>query len=129
MRAGRALDAMVAKYLMFDVLTLDGVWSGFWHTPGLDEHVSVEDGGSYHYSTKIESAWRVVEKSLVDVQEGKTTWGFHSLTEGWEASFFVTGQCSLIRACGETPAEAICLAALKAVGICVDQEGNDEPHS
>lgn len=125
MKAGRELDALVAKHIMHDVLILEGIWSGFWFTPGMDGHASVDDGGSYQYSTRIGSAWRIVEKSLADVKDGKTNWGFHSLMEGWDAAFFVSGECSLVSATGETPAEAICLAALKAAGInAVDIEAS-----
>lgn len=110
MLAGREMDKLIAEKVMG--------WGDFWSDPngvilmGNPPGNTVEDDRIEvpHYSTDIAAAWQIVEYSLQ--QRG---WGFHSLDEGWSASFFVTGRTSLILSHADTAPLAICRAAFLAV--------------
>ena len=110
MKPGRELDALIAE----KVMGLDPPMAqpsgrrikGFWS----------EWDGLPHYSTSIEAAWEVVEK-IKDLREHET---FHIEWTGcnWEAGYMQYESYeppSHDVVVGETPAHAICLAALKAV--------------
>lgn len=133
MKAGRELDALVAEKVMGE-----GVPDGYervgdhWEK----EEPIFDDDGAYTrswqivewpalYSTHIAGAWQVVER-LAE----KWDWeiGFANLTEelagmkrGWYA-LLVTAEdyCGQPVAYGETAPLAICLAALKAVGVEIE---------
>ena len=115
MKAGRELDAAVAEEVMGlrDVKTVPLKYQGKARQPGLchgPQHDTVP-----HYSTDIEAAWEVVERVV------NLGW-LPTLGRGWSCGRgawcfeIVKGKDDLERAMADSAPEAICLAALKAVG-------------
>lgn len=116
MRAGRALDALIAE----KIFNLPGIYQGKGDDGIWLDNRDYLDAGDYcytptqtacrlvpHYSTDIAAAWLVVE---------------HFYSAGWGAGVEMDGHtgCSAgigqFTARADTPAHAICLAALKACG-------------
>lgn len=105
----RELDAKVAEKVM-----------GWWAimlpaddrmvASGIPPKEGHEREGVPHYSTSIEAAWEVVEKMHQE-------WWFTLVQgpDGWLADFY-NDMDVRHRAKAKTAPEAICLAALKAVG-------------
>ena len=127
-KAGRDLDALVAEKVMgFTVAHCLPVFStqDEWY-----ERVPItKDGGleralSY-YSTDIAAAWEVVGKlhgkislqgpGTTDMGEGYATYGT------WTAQFQPKGEQTEVTEKADTAPLAICLAALKAVGVEVPE--------
>lgn len=67
-------------------------------------------GDMPHFSSELEDAWRVVD----EVRGVGFDFGIWSVRDVWVANF-EQGEQQEYEAEGETPAEAICLAALKLV--------------
>lgn len=111
MKAGRELDALIAKHV-FD-MTLRNItetscelWHGDkWHSCG----------PCAHYSTDIADAWEVVEKADL--------WSLYgSIGDGpYRACIQFGDREGLMTA--DTAPLAICLAALKAKGVTGEQHG------
>lgn len=123
MKPGRELDALVGEKVMngkrhieHSVLAVDISAKTYTMGGGLEYP---------RYSTDIAAAWEVVEKV------GRTWHGFHFLLQWtepswcspqWEAGWYEWsyGEVeSRAKGSGGTPAHAICVAALKAVGVDV----------
>jgi hypothetical protein len=121
MKPGRELDALVAK----QVIGWKRIYeSGPNGEPGcLDEHqIERNDDEIPHYSTSIEAAWQVVEKMEFSMPD---TWTFslfggrrdwHVEIDSNDGKFLQNAASVNVFTRAETPAHAICLAALKAVG-------------
>lgn len=96
----RKLDALVAERVLgIEVL----------HEYGQDYYIKTEDGGASvsSYSTDIVSAWFLVEKIRLTLKpRGGRGWWASTGTFGWVEA--------------DTAPLAICLAALKSVGIEVE---------
>ena len=102
MKPGRKLDALVAEKVMgkkYPFLEEQYSMSGSPHT-GPDDVLP-------HFSTDITAAWLVVEKFAIPRKEFWMTWWgpseWHVKIAGHEAQ-------------ADTPAHAICLAVLEAIG-------------
>jgi len=125
MNAGRELDALVAEKVMELAV---GHW-GEKGTPEFEGMVAwpIKQNpmlGQFelpHYSTRIEDAWRVVEKLdlLFDYEIRRTMAGWQIGGHWWyndgEGGFNVYAEAP-------TAPLAICLAALKAVGELNDRK-------
>jgi len=129
MEAGRELDALVAEKVMG--IEVDLVVAPFiYYSPYRDRYDEwaagnepyIDKDGDIHliprYSTDIAAAWLVVEKMR------ETRWiEVHSTIDGeWAAFYTPIGTTDMNQAIHEyakasTAPLAICLAALKAVGI------------
>lgn len=114
--AGRALDAEVARRVFGCSPELDK-WAahedyhcgceGFPHNRETEGQTSLE-----LYSTDIAAAWKVVERMMAQ------GWGYElsDMTDDWHSMLFIHHDPDDgANAGGETPAEAICRAALKAL--------------
>lgn len=102
MKAGRELDALVAEKVMG--------WNCELRECHTRKVLHSEYGGPPHYSTDIADAWLVVEK--IDQQVTVT-----KCADGWLVTiddYFCHGGVEIMA--GTAPL-AICLAALKAVGV------------
>lgn len=111
LKAGRELDALVAE----KVMGLDVRQGGY--AGGIGQHLRP-------YSRDIGAAWEVVEKL-----EGKG-FSYHIETgePGMVDAFFDTDVDSpIFWAAAKTAPHAICLAALKAVGIEAEQTSRAPP--
>lgn len=112
MKAGRELDALVAEKVMgWDLVpTRHLVRLRYFRQPGTDSRAARERCYLPRYSEDIAAAWGVVEK--LSGYERK----LEECSEGWcftfEAGEEFWGQA-------DTAPLAICLAALKAVGVDV----------
>ena len=111
LEAGPELDARIADYVMggYESKTI-----GFITFPGgknqVEAHADFDK--ALHYSTKIEDAWRVVEKAF------KRGWMIEPFNVEYEAAVvyvWANGTHQFI-AQGDTVQVAICRATLKAVG-------------
>jgi hypothetical protein len=103
MTPGQEMDRLVAKKVM-----------GFDFTPMTlpsGEVIEVLLGWAPAYSTRIDSSWWVVEKLRVDHYVEIST-----VPGGWWVLFQGPGEEEAFSASADTIAEAICRAALKAVG-------------
>jgi hypothetical protein len=111
MKAGPELDALVAEKVMG--------WEIWRHPYGQIEIITEDDTCEIEYfkpSTDMKTAWEVVEKFFrVDIETGFGA-NEHCVTirneDGWTKSY----------AYAKTVQLAICLAALKAVGVEVDHD-------
>ena len=120
----RELDALIAEKVMGwrDIAT-DGV-SVYGHLPpGTEPHLNVTRAGNgfYHikrYSTSIADAWEVVERmrelSFV------LTLSWQSRNSEWCAHWFYPADRTHKAAFHKSAPRAICLAALKTIGVDVD---------
>lgn len=117
MKTGRELDALVAE----KVMGWKRLYRVDWH--GMDWMWDKKQGALYpeiqttpQYSTSIEAAWEVVGKFTFFYlwRDGKLLDGQWEckLTEKDEREFYVVAP---------TAPHAICLAALRAVGVDVDK--------
>lgn len=112
MKAGRELDALVAEKVMGWKLSNATDGTEYWDNGKFCGGIWPKE---WNPSTNIADAWNVVEKmkskdylfSLKNIVKGTFTF---SLTD-WG------GNCSTYAAEAETAPLAICLAALKAVGV------------
>lgn len=110
MDEGRELDALIAEKIMgWTEVTnkrhADGSWSGVrhdWQSPVVDDVP--------HYSTKIKSAWKVVEKMRSNYELDLSD---HILF--WTARFTKMKDTIPLVTEAPTAAHAICLAALKVI--------------
>ena len=111
MKAGPELDALVAEKVMGWDLSFEFSTHGKKETGWLDPVAHfIHRKGQWSPSEDIAAAWQVVEKALP---------GF-VLTEASNQHWMA---CTAhVNALGETPAHAICLAALKVVGVEVEAE-------
>lgn len=105
MKPGRELDALVAENVF-------GIESTTISPTGID--VLVKKGTVRpipHYSTNIAAAWEVVERfSYFTITQSKLDKElYHAEFKGRLGEFFIAE--------GESAPHAICLAALKAVGV------------
>lgn len=108
----REIDALVAEKVM-------GLWGfckcdgeiGFTRHPTRDRFECIDCGGwlGENYSTDIAAAWEVVEKL--------STWPWCFTRSGETFKFDLGYEGERYYAVAETPAMAICLAALKAKGV------------
>ena len=111
MLPGRELDAVIAEKIMeLEVVrNKKGGWSigeaNYWYTN--DEPGGVLSNPLPEYSTDIAAAWEVVEK----LQKLNPLHIRSDITGRWFVS------CGPFNASASTAAHAICLAALKAVGV------------
>ncbi len=120
MEAGRELDALVAEKVMGWRDVRPGHYTGspgtmYGKAPQPQPWDSPQDrtkGVSFvpFYSTKIADAWEVIEK-LADRDPMIAMWGYEDGTAGWFCDF------EGIKDHARTAPHAICLAALKAVGV------------
>ncbi len=115
MEAGRELDALVAERVMgYTVRRGPGAnYDGML----LPWEVWDRDGKSWNpikYSADIAAAWQVIEK-LADRDPMIAIWGYEDGTAGWFCDF------EGIKDHARTAPHAICLAALKAVGVDLRQ--------
>lgn len=110
---GRALDAAVAERVMG--------WTGV--DKALDDWTGIRDGNTWcvvpPYSTDLAAAWEVVERlrlSVIPLEDGRWLAGqFGRLTYISEDLGVVDGRFEE-GAAAASASEAICRAALKAVG-------------
>lgn len=112
MDAGRALDAAVAEKVMglsvspayFEIETGHGPIYWVLDADGIESDLVPA------YSTSIDAAWQVIEK-LADRDPMLAQRGYADGSVGW--------YCDLegIQAHARTAPHAICMAALKAVGV------------
>lgn len=108
LEAGRELDALVAEKVMGWTVALEDrgpcrVWRPHENSAERSQPIPP-------YSTSIEAAWEVVEKMR------QREFGF-SLNDAWIAWFLAAP--NEYQADADTAPHAICLAALKAVGVDV----------
>lgn len=132
MKPGRELDALVAEKVMGLVLQPITVvdYKGVHTEPGsVVKDYTAPDGRKCrsvkecpHYSTSIADAWLVVEKLQCQGHDGK--WFFrldYDCVETWDCAFYKESTCDggypEQWATALTAPHAICLAALKAVGV------------
>lgn len=114
MQAGREMDALVAEMVM-----------GYQWQDGALQHDDLPGGGRCHprsvmnppppYSTSIEAAWQVVEK-LQDIP-GYELLDIRLRRKHGVAIMTDAGSCMKCLVTADTAPLAICLAALKAVGV------------
>jgi hypothetical protein len=115
MNAGRELDALVAEKVVgwIHLPEEDAFHGARWK----DQDTGFIWGGPPPYSTAISVAWKVVEKmglSLVRTDEG---WMVGDISCGFTTDDgVVDGTLQYATVCKTAPL-AICLAALKAVGV------------
>lgn len=111
MKPGRELDALVAEKVMGLTSSEVEIHRQFW----LDGCFS----NLPHYSTDIAAAWEVVEKLTSKKQPHFQLSLCDSYTENpkWCAEFDLDRPFKRVIAKAETAPHAICLAALKAVGV------------
>lgn len=115
MKAGRELDALIAEKVMGL-----GQYQGKWLEPPRDPLSPVM--GTLidlpHYSTNIAAAWQVVEKLIESKKIMKIQAGHMGV---WISISIPTNTLNYIKTppeiYSETAPHAICLAALKAVGV------------
>ena len=110
MKAGRELDALVAEHVMGWVWGIDDDGFQYLVPADWDEYMVP---AVPHYSTRIQDAWQVVEKTkLLD--------DFELTKDGPMYQFGHYGEYGFdewtLYAEADTAPLAICLAALKAVG-------------
>jgi hypothetical protein len=108
LQPGRELDALVAERVMG--YPGDG---NVWHVTG--DYARADD--IPHYSTDIAAAWEAAE-TLLESHELEMA----KLTDGRYFAQFIGGPAPdgfhpMHKAIGDSAAHAICLAALKAVGV------------
>lgn len=106
MNPGCALDALVAEKVMGWKSTGMLELSVTDEEPWLDEN-QCEKWCTPKYSTDIAAAWKVVEKFSSRFSMSRDALGWHA-----NMTPFVGGDCI-----ADTAPHAICLAALKAVGV------------
>jgi len=128
MEAGIKLDALIAKHVMgLDVIIAKPsggvICSGVWNriTPCDDGSLMCEhptyDGymhvgfGSNRYSADIKAAWEVVEKMDLFIAYSLQKFG---------GKYVVLDEDRIIVAGSDTAPHAICLAALKAKGVEIE---------
>lgn len=119
MNPGRELDTLIAEKVM-GILSKD--FEGLWKMPKRDCL-----GAGYHYSTDIADAWQVVEKIDFFLERRTTDDGLRERGAIWKtqsgewcALYSYVDQLKgrkLVHINGESAPHAICLAALKALGI------------
>lgn len=126
-RASRELDALVAEKVMgCKVTVLDsesGLFDcgcGAWEHQGsyFDEGDEEEWSSLARYSTDIAAAWKVVAA----MQAKNWAWIIDNMQDylgSWQAHFEY--ETSVVTAESENVCEAICLAALKAVGVSEEE--------
>lgn len=108
MKPGRYLDAMVAEKVM-----------GWRHDPGTYEgsRYLLDPAGARsaipNYSTDIAAAWEVVEK----LKGATAHFQLQSIPGGWSTRIFRVPAGLSNEEIADTAPMAICLAALKAVGV------------
>lgn len=116
MNAGRELDALIAQHVFGWARKSDTpgdwlgpppedprhVWCGEWDENGLPNYLP-------KWSTDIATAWEVVEKLLI---HGDIRLSIHVARNGYDVEFQ-----PFVNVSAPTAPHAICLAALKAVGV------------
>lgn len=122
MQAGRELDALVATRVMGSVVSQDPIWQKVYEQP--DAWVETSPSRQLRrtlqpYSTDIAVAWGVVEKMISTLfppwDDDPPEYGtphVYWCDDKWCAVFAY----DCIRSAATAP-HAICLAALKAVGV------------
>lgn len=123
MKAGRALDALVAENVMGWVMarrTDDGTWADWGSAPNKPpkENSLAWMCAVPHYSTDITAAWTVIERliaqklwtqfTLIEHEGQWKVWDYHFGPEEDKYQDYL--------AAAPTAPLAICLAALQAVG-------------
>ncbi len=113
MNPGRELDALVAEKVMG--------WKSFgehWAIPGEANDIRrVHKKVHWRPSEDISAAWQVVSHMK---SQSNGLFGFMvdlRLSEEWDAEFDMYDEQESYKATGDTAPHAICLAALKAVGV------------
>lgn len=129
MEAGRELDALVAEKVMrFDhkhkINGCEDCWYDVCEYCGLEFHCEDTSGyceGYPHYSTDIAAAWQILARlrelgfkyiSVVSLSNGWQCWGDKAMT--------LNSVPPDVSVNADTAPLAICLAALKAVGVEVE---------
>lgn len=132
MKADRPIDAMIAEHVM----NTEKYWSIRWGGSGYGDFPTYDEAVIHalklfgdrramiipywdepHYSTDISAAWQVVEKLIADHWEPAID--FEKQRGQWCAEF--SDGTIIMRSFADTATLAICLAALKAVGVEVEQ--------
>lgn len=111
MQAGRELDALVAKHVM-DL-------NPTWNIPNEDYFYTVNGSNNYlpYYSTSISGAWQVVEKL-----KGPDMWiGIDTTPDGRYRCMMLNKKGPDADFIADSAPRAICLAALKAVGVDIEK--------
>jgi hypothetical protein len=121
MNPGNELDNLVAENVMGWIRVPPGhELAGFWQTPDGDYRKGYEDLGGYWsdtppFSQSISAAWEVVN----NFPAASFHLSKHPTIPKWEASFGIgfakEERFSYMNGEGETPAHAICLAALRVI--------------
>lgn len=115
MKPGRELDALVAKHIMGE---------DYRAFANCNSRVKARDDGTFlgripSYSTDIAAAWEVVER----LKGQSVVIDFGEDTGAWEVSFIQQGERYTV-SCASVM-HAICLAALKALNVTLNQsDGN-----
>ena len=130
MEAGRELDALVAEKVMGWHRVHDGLNERWADVNGYGAYVNRGDGTPppgmfWSPSTDIAAAWQVVEHMRLRWDHGNSTTDFWTIKDcgpsGWRVEIeFCPDHDAPIVIYAETPPTAplaICLAALKAVGV------------
>lgn len=134
MKPGRELDALVAEKVMGLVVDLDNskYFDGTQVATRKEDFGAIGEAvqtisGVYHprlswplphYSTDIAAAWEVVERLSAENWIFDLLEGAHEGASPWRAHFMREGERS--NGYGDSAPHAICLAALKAVGVKID---------
>lgn len=130
MNMGRKLDILIAEKIMNEKVFETDECNGednYW----LDETSTIE---LPHYSSNLLDAWKIVEK----LKDQENTYGFEiSQDQGELIEWYATFKNTIVGS--YTPMAAICLAALKVIGvdhienledkalIAMAEEAKDEP--
>lgn len=117
MKASRELDALIAERVMrLEDVQRGSDWTGldweYFDGAGTGATLEIPE-----YSTDIAAAWLVVEKLLKDGKEVYLSADKALFSEGFRWVFQIRGVAGGL---APTAPEAICLAALEALGVNSD---------
>lgn len=129
MKAGRDLDALIAEKVT-NLPNIHIVTGNHHHANGLvyGKHLLTGYPESVpFYSTDIAAAWKVVEKIPMTVHAPGASYAhgeYANSDDAWLAEARMPGieYYNTVTSKGQTSPEAICLAALKTLGIDYDEE-------
>jgi hypothetical protein len=126
MKAGRELDALVAEKVLglsVSKMATSEYSYGFFYNPARAENTWQR---LPHYSTNLTAAWQVVEKMAEKGWRVCFSDNGNTHAERWDCRFFrepgTSSKDRVIAICDTAPL-AICLAALRACGVEVGDEG------
>lgn len=108
MKAGRELDRLVQEHIIGEMVV--------WEEKPFIRARSIGDDDIQHYSSNISDAWQIIEKLKDKVDIGI----FNDSLGNWNCKILDKSDWSLMEIEAKTAPLAICLTALKVVGVEID---------